>query len=875
MLSICGITFAQRAELQPFQIALNGSLISSVDASKLVIATGDRQEFSNFSVLINMEYDDNGILGTHGMTKITTNPLSSHPKIRSIFQLVKSQPPETHVLAHAFNSGETESKIFRHSTSTPNTGTFTSTALHTDASGVVTGDGRFSDAPQGHVIYCNGRESPQTWGGLENKPGYFAIADGTDPSATATWIKDYTTAIWNTLTDSENVATLRRTDVTYQDIGIGSVTCYVANTLPIQGIKFYVESANTRAGTASVQYWNGSTLTAATGVTDGTASGGIPLAQTGTISFDSTESAAKVRIIEGVYGYFYRVIFTDATDTATISQVTVDEPFQDLRDFWDGQPRTIFSMQVGTGTVFTDGTINVFKDEFSYDDSTLFDESTYISVDNKGGAGSVILMGFNERLMGVEVKFIPDKINTINSVLTVQSWDGVSFTNVSDFSDGTFTDSKTFRRSGLITWTPLDENVEFRRTVGGKKDPLYYYQFSFTNTLQGTSNKLFIYHINGIPAQQSIRNYGFSLSAQNRTWLFDEQSNEKNKGVVSAVDTLNVFNGDDTKRFFFGNADKVRAAIEVHTRGANISTSNILVMKSNATYLIQGTNPEDWAIKTISNQIGCNAPLTLETSSIGLEYLPLQSKQVAIWQSNGGIYLWDGISILLISDSISNYFDHDNTEAIKLSRADKSDGFFEVHNGNHYYHWLFTSNATSTAVFDKELVFDLRRQKWFEMARTGKELQAGTDIVSTSTGNTFAYGAVDSGDLERLHDGTDFDGNAITSVFETGDIVLSGNIMQETRLKHLRLVTKSKSTTTNSIQVTHYVDGKTSGTTDAMGTARSGYRLAMPIHNFNMAGTFHRIRASMTTSAETRGFEPLWLAGWFQHERDVVNNMAD
>ena len=88
-------------------------------------------------------------------------------------------------------------------------------------------------------------------------------------------------------------------------------------------------------------------MTAVTGLVDNTASGGIPLAQTGTVSFDSTESTAKVKIIEGIYGYFYRVMFADATDTATISRVTVDEPFQKLVDFWDGKPRNILSFQMG------------------------------------------------------------------------------------------------------------------------------------------------------------------------------------------------------------------------------------------------------------------------------------------------------------------------------------------------------------------------------------------------------------------------------------------------------------------------------------------------------------------------------------------------
>lgn len=864
---ICCGAFAQQSNLVSFQLPLDGRLISGLDPSKLINTTGETPQISNFATLTNMEYTDNGIRSVRGMSVITTTPLTTFPKINTLFQFVKANPVETHVLMQSYNSGETQSKVFRLSTATPNTGLITTTALHTDATGA--GDGRFSDAPIGHTVYCNGAET-QVWGGIETQPGYFAIFDGSDPAVTTLWSKDYTDQVLNNLTDVENVATLRRVDVTQFDVGVGSVTAYIAARLPLQGARFYVGTANTRTGVASVDYWNGSTLTAVTSLVDNTSSGGITLAQTGTIAFDSTEATAKVRIIDGVYGYFYRFTFADATDTATLSQVTVDEPFQPMVDFWDGQPRTILSLQTGTGTVFTDGTTNVFKDEFSYDDSTLFDEATYLSVDNKGGSGSAITMGFNERLMGVEIKFIPDKINTVASVLTVKYWDGVAFQAVSDLRDGTSAESTTFKQTGLVTWTPLAENVEFRRTVGGKKTPLFYYQFTTNNTMQGASNKLFVYHVSGIPSQKRISNYKFSLNAQGRVWLFNDQSGDKNQSIVSSVSTLNVFNGEDSgDPLFYGDDEGVQAATTVHVRTTAGSRDNILVLKNNASHLLVGEDPTEWDVITISDLVGCNAPLTLAGSSIGLEFAPLQSKQVAMWQGAGGIYLWDGTSIIPISDSISNYFDQSKSEAISLTKAHLSRGFFEVHDSNHYYHWMFSSKATSTNDMDTELVFDLKRQGWFEINRETKPLQAATNIVATDTGSTYAYGGINTGEIMRLDNGTSWDGLSITSVFETGDIPLAGNIMTETKLRYLRLITGAKTTTTNSVRVTHFIDGKNTGESFNMSPARSGFRLAMPIVSRNQYGTFHRFRATMTTNDEVIGFSPMALGGWFQPWREV------
>jgi hypothetical protein len=866
ILFVCVFTMGQASNMQPFEIALSGRLISGLDAAKIVTQSGGNPEYSNFATLTNFEYTDNGIRSVRGMSVINSSAMNDNPKIRNIFQLRKSQPPESHVLVQAYNSGETQSKVFRLSTNPPNTGTFTPVALHTDAS--VAGRGRFSDAPLGHVVYCNGEET-LTWSGIESRPSYFAIYDGLDDPL---WIKDYTEQIWTTRADSENIATLKRSAST------GSVTCYIVNTLPIEAFKLYIESANTRAAaTVLVDYWTGSSYTPVTSLSDSTYSGGIPLAQTGTISFDSTEDTAKVKIFEGIMGYFYRLTIPDATDTCTISRITITEPFQKLRDIWDGNPRRILSFQVGTGTIFTDGTTNVFEDQFIYDDSTGFDESSYVNLDNKGGLGSHFVLGFQERQMGVYMKFIPGKENTLaNATLAVYYWNGETWQAVTDLVDSTFTDSKTFRQSGQVTWAPQDRNVEFKTTVSTQTvaiaDPLYYYKFETSIAVQGASDRVLVYYIAGIPAQVDISNYKFALNAQERLWLFNDQAGDKNSALVSNQNTLNVFNGDDSRsgdRFFFGNDDDVLAATELHIKSTEGSLSNILVLKNNSTYLIDGFNPDTWRIIQVSDRIGCNAPLTLDNSSIGLEFSPLQGKQVAVWQGNGGIYAWDGTSILSLSDSVKNYFDQTRTESIKLSRASESRGFFEVNDGNHYYHWLFTSNATTTNHFDSEVIFDFRHQGWFEMDRAGRPLQAGTVVIATDTGVTYSYGAIDTGQICRLHNGNDFAGGNITATFSTGEIPLSGSVMQETKLRYLRLITGSKATTTNNIQITHYVDGNNTGQTFTMSPTKSGYRLTMPVASRDQYGTFHRIMMSMTTNNEVRGFEPLYIGGWFTPWRNI------
>lgn len=97
-------------ELIPVQIGLTGKLVTAYDSTKLIATKDNTTVAEYFKSLKNTRYTDNGIKGISGMTKINTSALSTHPKIRNIFQFQKAQPQENHVLVQAYNSGETESK---------------------------------------------------------------------------------------------------------------------------------------------------------------------------------------------------------------------------------------------------------------------------------------------------------------------------------------------------------------------------------------------------------------------------------------------------------------------------------------------------------------------------------------------------------------------------------------------------------------------------------------------------------------------------------------------------------------------------------------------------------------------------------------------
>ena len=158
---------------------------------------------------------------------------------------------------------------------------------------------------------------------------------------------DYTEAINNTINSAAESATLAATATDYW---------VVLSTRPLQGVTYYLRTANaTGSATTTCKYWDGVNFTAVTSASDGTDSSGS-MKQSGTYSFDSTASVAKPLHWEGVYLYAY--LFQLSAGSAVIYNVTLDAPFQDIVDVWDGVYRQPIQLHVGRGLDVSGGALN-------------------------------------------------------------------------------------------------------------------------------------------------------------------------------------------------------------------------------------------------------------------------------------------------------------------------------------------------------------------------------------------------------------------------------------------------------------------------------------------------------------------------------------
>jgi len=155
---------------------------------------------NNYQELQNMRYLDTGIEGISGYTKINTVSLANHttlgnfPKIRNGFQLRAEEngSEQSYVFVHALNSSD-QGRVFVNTTAVDNQGNF-STSIKLDTSGHFYYEdresglnGRFSEAAQGNMVYCNGAENLIFGGAEQNISALYTMDDADGTNA-----KDYT-----------------------------------------------------------------------------------------------------------------------------------------------------------------------------------------------------------------------------------------------------------------------------------------------------------------------------------------------------------------------------------------------------------------------------------------------------------------------------------------------------------------------------------------------------------------------------------------------------------------------------------------------------------------------------------------------------------
>jgi len=839
--AIAAVTPGVGVKRRTIPVVITGTNLTGVTA----LSFGDSVTINSFTVESGTQIVVNITIlvsCTSGFKDIWLVCPSGAAVLRGGFAVLKAA---NYILAQACNPTMTASQVIHNSGIVPEPSNFSAAALWTDSAGA--GCGCFSEAPQGRIAYCNGVDSC-IWGGEEIPCTAFitATAEVTDiPDDPA----DFTDAVLNTRQDVENVAVVG---------GTGGKTILVRSPIPIQGVSFYIADGqeNTTASTMTGKQWTGSAWESLT-IADGTSVDGRTLARTGSVTFASTVDTSKLKYIEGGLGYWYQ--FTISDGGAEVYYVTLDAPFQRILDIWDGLDRDIASFFKYT-TTYEDLILNVTDDYYEDLDTASYADLSSLGAYSDGN--NCVLIGTFERATAFNVNVPPDKTNgTAGTTATIDYWNGKEFTSVGAIVDGTAEGGISLAKSGTISFSPPDAYAVFKRTVANNSVPLYYYRLRWDKALDsGTA----VYYVSSIPAPRQIRGYKFPLYSQNRLMLCCNMDGKRNSILISADETCQVFNGQDSLEVEFGNHEELNCGCTTFAQyGSNLLNITMLFKNQEVWGLVKGDS--SWTKYRISPTIGCTAPGTLDVVIVPpVEGQSNANRCFAVWMDpgSGGVYVSDGRNPILVSDDIRDIFDQTKTEHIDLESVGDFTAF--VDKGKMEYHVFLTLNTG-----EAEFVLDMKRWKWFRVERgTGKRLRCGLNVTD-QYGNSYAYGFIDAGYMMRLDYGTDFDGNAIVSILHTGDFPLDdGNLLVECEAKAFVPILVAK-TTASDVTLTHYVDTAASGTDYTIEQASSGRRLAFPVKGANsVPGIFHSLKMSVTTSDESCGFEPFAVAIYHQPVRE-------
>jgi len=728
----------------------------------------------NFQELINMRYCESGIEGVNGYFDFNSTAIEDYININSGLHFRTNRTGDSYILVHASDASG-NGRVY-YSTSevgaAEGTGAFVTTALHSDTSADLIG--RLSNGPSGVVAYCNQEES-LIWEGTEADIMAIFTCATNDPDEAPAFPIDFTEEAKNRI-----VAEYMPIDTTAgRSFGI------VLSTAPLKGIKLYVDPSNKNGNAANtdaivVKYWNGTALAAVGNLVDGTSK----LTVTGTLAFDSTISVAKAKHFKERYAYAY----TSAGEcSANIYQVTVDKPMQAPTNIWDGIYRQPIQAQryKNANTSYEDFTVHVRE-------PSVVDLPVGLYVGQLTDADHIILM-FDDRMAAIKFTMLGSLVNVANAQFTaadgIQYWDGDSWANLS-YTDQTLDAAKdsSCSKTGLLYWTPPtdEEQTELFGTLG------YAYKLSVDATFTGAADdEVTIDLVTGIPAQEDIKKYKFPAQYKNKLMMCGYvEGNEGNRIDFSVDNNPHMFNGLDSsdngyQSIYVGSVEEITAATQLYNRfGSNI-LSMFVILKNNEVWLMVGDTPVDYKLFPISFGIGCPAPGTLCTAEVGFKIGEDVERNVAMWVSHQGPVMFDGAIIHPIK-GIENFFDPNETDSINFDYFNTSQAWFDSTKNE----WNILVPTATATYLNKWLVYDVRRQKWFEKnTNLGENITCGIQSIAT-TGDQYIYGGASDGRIYELETGTSWNSSEITGVVTVGDFFPTGSEWDESIIRRLKLVTK-------------------------------------------------------------------------------------
>jgi len=677
-----------------------------------------------------------------------------------------------------------------------------------------------------------------------------------------------------------------------------SVNLYIGSPIKLDEVGFKLKTVNSVASTLTVSAYNGTDWENSTSTTDGTNNSTTSMNQSGNIAFNCAN--AQPTLLKGVMSYWYKFNWTALSNGTSIYYMYGGAPVQQITDLWDGELRELqgcFRWDNSAGhfkdkissVVKKDSTVTPYVNPSDYKMRMPLTPGTFLSM-GKMTSDDYVLTGCIDRAMALQWVLPPDYTgeglgqnaayieahytgNTKPSTGQIHYWSGGSFNNTTNYLDGTIgkngSDNCTMNHDGVMTWAPPDEKEESRTSINQSPE-LYWYKYKTTATFDANVAADQILYI---PAPQKLPTYyTFPVFWLNSIGLCGR--NELRLGYPGA---LNVFNGNGSRVIEIGDASPLVAGGSlplVHSTGIS---ETLILTKSDETWTLVKLDDDKIKLTKMSDTHGCAAPYTFAVCDLGAAGNNI-ARAVALWQSSDAILMYMDGNIIDVSKDIKNYFTdmHDANKTVRINpnMINNSTGFFDPLFNE--YHWCFAQNNNTT--LDKEFVFDVPKQKWFEMVRgnnntTDNRLTCGT-LVSDNNSARYIYAGCADGKIKRLEHNKTFDTLGINCTLQTGFYADGNNTNIISTVRHAKVLFKPILNIANAT-LYHYHDGNNSVYDTVTSFSMNGSTYFSNTKKSDAYDAeFHgwKLTATLDSSANStqQDFEPLAITYMYKNKREDI-----
>jgi hypothetical protein len=683
---------------------LKGGCITSRDKALL--------PFGAFSLLQNVRNTHPGMIQRPGQRKLHTTADSTN-KVLSLYQFRKTNTTEKHLYAQMSDGDVLEA------TNNPpavTTGAFGSEVFDGSAGQIPASWGNIGDL----MLFSNGKNQHQIYGGTLSPverfivfKGAAAIPDvpqgGEDYSDHVISASDGLVAILDSLP------------------AIAAYGCVFFRTpVPCNAITVTVATgkANANAATLEVYYWKNDHTWAACSATDGTASGGATLAQSGAITW-TAPSAIMPKYAFGSCGFWYQIRVSAALDSEVeLSAVTFSSPWNPIVNVWDGA--TVYGVEAhveGTSTweTYASGAVDL----------------------SELASGKKIYVAFSDPVEGIYIDPGGTPNATGTSLTSLKFWDGSAFTTVGTPTDG----SVGMSQPGWITFPrcaaqPLQLHTSIYQA--------YWYEIIWGAAISADT----LVSIQGMPyfdITELGNSYCNAIWKDRACYSFDRWGAYI---YVSAKDAPLVLNGGDygILKAGDGRANKIVAMRRFHNE--LMVWQQELGVEGGCITLFEGYSPVTFGKLVLSSKVGSmnNKCVAVVDGVLQATATDESIKTLAFSLSRYGVCVCDGMTVSIVSDDIQNYFDPTKPECIRYGYEQEM--WLEHDTTFNVIRIGLVSGATATLpnVFP---VFDLVTKTWsFDTPAQELSCITGIEPGSGQAPVVMIGGGVDDGTVYQLNYGT-------------------------------------------------------------------------------------------------------------------------